>query len=231
MRCLPVWWLSVSLPNSSNTTINAPKAHPYRQTCVCSSTNAGGYCYHGARGTEVTFSDEMTPRLDWTWGGNLLYSAAICYHCWKYCLCSNSQDGNLRNGTNIRPYSTSKLWNLRDTVARHVGVYSTSDGSVQFQATGSSGQSSSIQILPNQSSSKAPSGTCRSEGRQFCKATWRSDIGSPPPVAPLLIPTLQHNASIAVVGHCGVSKTCSTSSGCIPDDDTCGCMIPDSKTV
>jgi hypothetical protein len=231
VRCSPIWWLSVSSPNSPNTNIDTPKAHPYHQTYVCSSTNAGGYCYHGERGTEVAFSDEMTPRLDWTWGGNLLYSAAIRYHCWKYCLCSNPQNGTLSNGTNVRPYSTYKIWDLLDTAARHVGIYSTSNGSVQFQATGSSGQSSSIQILPDQPSSNPPSGTCGPDGRQFCKATWPSDVAGPPPVAPPLIPTLQYNASNSVVGHCGVSKTCSTSSGCSPDDDTCKCMIPESKTA
>ncbi|KAL2047268.1 hypothetical protein N7G274_001287 [Stereocaulon virgatum] len=135
---MPAW----SLPAPSSIEefgFNAPQGR-----LAAISTNTDGYCYYGERGTEVAFSDKMTPRLDWTWGGTFLYSAAIRYHRRKYCLCSNTQNGTLSNSTNVRPYSTYKIWDLLDAAARHLRTSSTSDGSVQFQATGSSGRSSSI---------------------------------------------------------------------------------------
>ncbi|KAL9032805.1 MAG: hypothetical protein Q9180_006298, partial [Flavoplaca navasiana] len=55
------------------------------------AANAGGYCHTGIDPTTsdltrtVWFSDEFTPRLEWTWSGNFLASVAIRTYCWRRC--------------------------------------------------------------------------------------------------------------------------------------------------
>ncbi|KAL8916822.1 MAG: hypothetical protein Q9172_006092 [Xanthocarpia lactea] len=59
--------------------------------------NAGGYCHRNLPLTTservVSFADDMTPRLDWTWdgagGASFFLAAAIRFHCWKNCLCAD----------------------------------------------------------------------------------------------------------------------------------------------
>ena len=59
--------------------------------------NAGGYCHRSDfpdptsafPSQTVWFSDEMTPRVDWTWdGGYFFASASIRMHCYLNCNCS-----------------------------------------------------------------------------------------------------------------------------------------------
>lgn len=73
--------------------------------------NAGGYCHRSDRldstGTPlqtVWFSDEMTPRLDWTWGGGDFFaSASIRLHCYTHCLCKRGKTD---------PLPTAKIWSF-----------------------------------------------------------------------------------------------------------------------
>ena len=56
------------------------------------AANAGAYCHRiGDLNRVVSFADDMTPRLDWTWGGaggeEFFLAAAVRFHCWKNCLC------------------------------------------------------------------------------------------------------------------------------------------------
>ena len=62
------------------------------------AANAGGYCHRIEHSTPstyagkvVSFADDQTPRLDWTWSGqsgsSFRSSAAIRFHCWKNCQC------------------------------------------------------------------------------------------------------------------------------------------------
>lgn len=62
------------------------------------AANAGAFCYRLSPSSSdiervISFADDQTPRLSWTWGGQngaaFLFSAAIRFHCWKNCLCDN----------------------------------------------------------------------------------------------------------------------------------------------
>ena len=61
------------------------------------AANAGAYCHRTIPSSRnervVSFADDQTPRLSWTWdGGNgaaFLYSAAVRLHCWKNCICQD----------------------------------------------------------------------------------------------------------------------------------------------
>ena len=78
------------------------------------AANAGGYChrtgpsYPPTAERVVSFADDQTPRLDWTWSGqsgsNFRSSAAIRFHCWKNCLC------NVRNPTKNYLDPQVRMW-------------------------------------------------------------------------------------------------------------------------
>ena len=77
--------------------------------------NAGGYCHRSDKldptGSfplqSVWFSDEMTPRLDWTWsggGGSSFFAAAsIRAHCYRNCRCTYGK-------SQVGPSDTERLW-------------------------------------------------------------------------------------------------------------------------
>ena len=69
-----------------------------------SGANAGGYCHHTLNTNwlsnneqfEVRFTDEMTPRLEWTWTGlDFAFAAQVRFFCWQNCWCSEHR--NVKN--------------------------------------------------------------------------------------------------------------------------------------
>ncbi|KAI9680489.1 MAG: hypothetical protein M1817_003929 [Caeruleum heppii] len=138
--------------------------------------NAGGYCHRNSDGSErdVAFSDEMTPRLDWTWD-NLRMSAAIRFHCWLHCRCrSDSQPKS-------RPLSAS--WQL---LAKS-SIVQLPDGSINLDHNDPAGTSAMIPILSSGSGSEgtSPPGTCGADGKQFCPMAWPTQLLGPKPIGPV----------------------------------------------
>lgn len=129
-----------------------------------SNVNAGGYCHRtplstGGTARTVWFSDEFTPRYDWTWN-NFFVSASLRFYCWQRCACSLAPT---RENTTSTP-STTKLWAF---VRRHE-ISHNQDGSYTVEGAGS--RSSELQVLPPQNSLGTSAGTCGADGRQFCNA-------------------------------------------------------------
>ncbi|KAI9893257.1 MAG: hypothetical protein M1814_000385 [Vezdaea aestivalis] len=59
--------------------------------------NAGGYCHRSgdARSkTRVAFLDDMTPRVEWTFGGNTRFSFQLRYFCARHCWCASGTQGD-----------------------------------------------------------------------------------------------------------------------------------------
>ena len=196
-----------------------------------SSANAGGYCYQGTYGTEVWFTDEMTPQYSWTWtGGGFFSTAAIRYHCWRHCRCKHPLKGKLNNGTTVRPTSMEPVWDIINDAAAHFNLAQRTDGSIGFHSSSADGPSHSGQVLPPQTGPSPPAGTCGADGKQFCSAPWPSAYAGKPPLTPPEIPNLQFNASSSSVDKCGPSLTCHSPSGC-GSDRTCQCVEPDAKTA
>ena len=179
--------------------------------------NAGGYCHRSDKldptGTffshSVWFSDEMTPRLDWTWDGRSFFaSASIRLHCYLNCHCSLGQNNNL---------PTARAWQfveghqlaVRDS--GQIDLEAIGDPSDSAQEGSSSGgdissNSSSenepppkrrkttlMSVLPrqnaegNRSGSRtgtAASGSCGSNGREFCPQPWPTSLLGAIPSAP-----------------------------------------------
>ncbi|KAI9678696.1 MAG: hypothetical protein M1817_005753 [Caeruleum heppii] len=141
------------------------------------NANAGGYCHRNGRDSDVWFSDDMTPRLEWTWD-NFMTSATIRFHCWRYCTCSNPPDPN--NRTVARFWEFVPGFILMETPG---GGVSAQPGSSSGPST--SGSSRSVPVLPpGPASGDRPAGTCGSDGQQFCDMPWPSDVFGPKPVSP-----------------------------------------------
>ena len=177
-----------------------------QQSIFLRRANAGGYCHRSEQDPAldgqskfVWFSDPLTPRPDWKWGGgNFFFSAAVRYHCWKNCRCADyeSERGQIHN-------PTSKVWNFvrqpqMDMIQKDDGsivLGSASAGSGQAGSSNTSEQGTSrqqLQILPPQSGPMPPSGTCGADSRQFCPSGWPSDILGPIPQGPPGVETKAH---------------------------------------
>lgn len=187
------------------------------------SANAGGYCHRsdtdaGPTNT-VWFSDDMTPRLDWTWaGGNLFASAAIRYWCWQRCACQDSPS---------KDNATLGMWAI---LQGHELAYR-SNGAMYIQATGPvpKGQARETQILPPQNGTGSPSGTCGASAREFCPRKWdeaaygavprvplgATDVVKPPPLS---------DAKMTVCGNkCNNNTDCGSRD---TKDFSCSCALP-----
>ncbi|KAL8853905.1 MAG: hypothetical protein Q9221_001212 [Calogaya cf. arnoldii] len=145
------------------------------------ATNAGGYCHTGLDPDTdeltrtVWFSDEFTPRLEWTWSGNFLASVAIRTYCWRRCACAFKPT---KENLTTSVFGLS-VWPL----LQDIYVAEASDGSMTLQTQDS--QTSLMQILPAQPpvtriGGAAPAaGTCGIDGKQFCEIPWPVEILGP----------------------------------------------------
>lgn len=172
--------------------------------------NAGGYCHRSDRldptGSfflqTVSFADEMTPRLDWTWRGGLLSaSASIRLHCKLNCRCSSGQTEfaahawQFTQGYQLRLLDSGQI----DLESLDNGPSGSADisGSGQPPAKRPKTSQTLMTILPRQDTggggssnrSRATTGTgasgsCGPDGRQFCPQQWPTSLLGPVPSAP-----------------------------------------------
>ncbi|KAL8895582.1 MAG: hypothetical protein Q9192_003547 [Flavoplaca navasiana] len=148
---------------------------------VFRAANAGGYCHTGIDPTTsdltrtVWFSDEFTPRLEWTWSGNFLASVAIRTYCWRRCACEYRPT---KENLTTSVFGLS-VWPLLENIY----VAEAPDGSMTLHNLIS--QLSLMQILPSQRpatrlGAAAPAaGTCGIDRKQFCEISWPADILGP----------------------------------------------------
>ena len=187
--------------------------------------NAGGYCYRSDMiangGRTVWFSDEMTPRLEWTWGGgNFFAAASIRMHCVRYCRCT----GTAGNGTNLT--YLGDLWSF--IAGAQLAVLPT--GQIDI-LSGNSG--SSMTVLPAQHGPGSPSGTCGGDGKQFCPQPWpTSGFGPVPRAPPNATDIVRPKPNLGIKPNlttCG--STCQGPQDCGGGDDekACACAIPNAK--
>ena len=209
--------------------------------------NAGGYCHRSAGsssnspGTENTvwFSDSMTPRHDWTWGGGNFYAtASIRFHCWRQCTCNNDppQDPD-----------TTKLWhfltglqlglhidgsmNLEPAGNQVQQTQLQQQGQVQDQGQGASTSGSrQQQILPPQSpgAQNSPSGTCGPDHNEFCPKQWDEIAWGPIPREPPNVTDIVHPLppKAGVMGVCGNRCTGPQDCGTTNEGYSCSCGFP-----
>lgn len=141
------------------------------------------------------FSDELTPRHDWTWtGGNFNFVASLRFYCYRHCVCASrpTRDPAIRQG----------FWRWLDhqcivdrgkrgqAVARCDGTQDGPELQGVSKRDGNQASASSttpaIQILPAQVRGQAfVAGSCGRNGKDFCPSAWNTGfLGGPPPKSP-----------------------------------------------
>lgn len=185
--------------------------------------NAGGYCHRSvtANGPSNTiwFSDDQTPRLEWTWtGGDFFASASIRYLCWRRCACSNVKP--------TRDNATIAFWAF---VHGHELALRPNGAVVVQQETGPvpPGGERETQVLPPQKGAGSPSGTCGPSGTEFCPRAWPSDVyGAVPRAPPDTTDIVKSKAPSAEKTVCG--NVCTGASDCSSHDTKydCSCALP-----
>ncbi|KAI9672540.1 MAG: hypothetical protein M1817_003306 [Caeruleum heppii] len=146
-------------PNQRLCAVRLNDGHPY--------ANAGSYCHPNQDGTaEVSFSDEMTPRTEWTWP-NLQVSLEIRRHCYQNCACVGNKKSRDTFGSIFRMAE-----NLHLIMPSHhrPGTETATDPSAQSAAP--------ARVAP------PSAGSCGAYGRQFCPTPWPSAVFGPKPMAP-----------------------------------------------
>ena len=127
----------------------------------------------GDRAAMVWFSDELTPRLEWTWH-NFHFSGSIRVYCRRYCKCATERDQETRSTPDpIFPVG-------------HGVIVTLDDGSIQLSSTsniGNSRPSESFTLFPSQANGPT-SGTCGEDHKQFCQQPWPEDVLGPIPRSP-----------------------------------------------
>ncbi|KAI9680095.1 MAG: hypothetical protein M1817_005111 [Caeruleum heppii] len=186
------------------------------------AANSGGYCHRNSNGgSDVWFSDEMTPRVEWTWA-NFLASAATRYHCWQHCRCSS--------GPRPENRTVAPMWRFLE----NADLVTRADGTVDIAVKKQSGQSglspsstTKINVLPARAGENYRSaGTCGTDGRQFCKVPWPSSLLGPIPTAPPQAippdsPSAETSSSEVPYPQCGT--TCISNQSCRGDGSPKGC--------
>ncbi|KAL9576579.1 MAG: hypothetical protein Q9212_006983, partial [Teloschistes hypoglaucus] len=170
---------------------------------------------------EVWFSDEFTPRYDWSWSGNFYLSAALRSYCWFRCTCQNNpQRENLTDA--VIP---SRLFQV---LARSA-FSQNADGSINLVGTGS--QTSQLQVLPPQNGPNPPAGSCGTDKRQFCDMKWPayflgSTLPQTPPDATQILPAAAGSHNLTQCGSfCHRLQDCGGGPG-IEEGAACKCVDP-----
>lgn len=148
---------------------------------MCSDANAGGYCHRSAtpQGPKNTvwFSDELTPRHDWTWaGGNLAFTASLRWHCSRVCSCwEDPHHDNM----------TSNMWQILENLSVMQHDESLFLLSRAVDGRGQKAPQQQQQILPAQLGPDPPSGSCGASGKEFCPLEWNYKAWGPTPDSPV----------------------------------------------
>jgi len=196
--------------------------------------NAGGYCHRtdlsgGGVSRTVWFSDELTPRYEWTWGGpNFFASAAIRTWCRMRCTCK--KDPSKQDP--LKQMFGSTLWNI---IASQ-NLAANPDGSMTLQGTDS--QQSETQILPAQPVANRlnhnAAGTCGPDKLQFCPSNWPTEILGD--IKQMLTPSnateiIAPPASPPTNDFTTCGRYCNSQKDCGPGDsqEDCFCGLPSPK--
>ncbi|KAI9674223.1 MAG: hypothetical protein M1817_002041 [Caeruleum heppii] len=156
---------------------DSPNPPTLQQLCAVqlsggnTSANFGGYCHPDGTGKgRVWFTDEMTPRIEYTWENSVL-SAAFRRYCWSQCRCTNLPE---------LEKDKSKPWFILDGV----GVATRADNGVDFIVRGELGSKAQPVYSMVPSSGSSSDGSCQTREGQSCNATWPVDVLGPVPRAP-----------------------------------------------
>ncbi|KAI4205286.1 MAG: hypothetical protein LQ350_000609 [Teloschistes chrysophthalmus] len=140
------------------------------------AANVGGYCHRSAGSgpmiREVWFSDEITPRYEWTWN-NFIASLGIRFYCYQRCACT-FQPSPTDNTAAFWMKPQVKIWRfLHGYEARQ-----NADGSLTYEKVGASSSSGQVLPAPSQGGTHC-AGPCGMDGRAFCSSPWPTALLGP----------------------------------------------------
>ncbi|KAG7005472.1 hypothetical protein G7Y79_00019g046520 [Physcia stellaris] len=195
-----------------------------------SGANAGGYCHrsnpHAAPGAsefdnQVWFSDEMTPRYEYTWGGgNFFLSASLRTYCYAHCYCTSV-------GKKATKHRTFTVWQF----LRNHALILRGSGSIDYGERGplDTGVFQKLATVLPARSGNAPyaSGTCGADARQFCPSQWPEAEFGPIPRAPpftsdIVLPPSPKKDLTICGNKCTGQSDCSTTR----NGYECDCALP-----
>lgn len=187
--------------------------------------NAGGYCHRILPLTTaervVSFADDMTPRLDWTWdgagGASFFLAAAIRFHCWKNCLCAD----RTKKKNYIDPQL--RMWEWLMTSLPDRNIIPTGNGN-KYPLGSSTNAKGKPRTDPRGSNS--PSAQCAANlghDAPRCTSPWPTDIlgPMPKPIRDLALPQPPSPVGWEQTKICG--NDCSSNNDC---GANCLCRFP-----
>ncbi|KAL8632012.1 hypothetical protein Q9189_002277 [Teloschistes chrysophthalmus] len=159
---------------SNNAQISSVLSNP--RTMLGWAANVGGYCHRSAGSgpmiREVWFSDEITPRYEWTWN-NFIASLGIRFYCYQRCACT-FQPSPTDNTAAFWMKPQVKIWRfLHGYEARQ-----NADGSLTYEKVGASSSSGQVLPAPSQGGTHC-AGPCGMDGRAFCSSPWPTALLGP----------------------------------------------------
>ena len=184
------------------------------------AANSGGYCHNtptknGLDLRQVFFSDDLTPRVDWTWSGSLVWTARARFFCWSKCWCAHQPRRHRRSGAG--------MWRILDDM-RILGL-GDGTGNIMLQKA-DNGHSTLFPILnlPKQIDSAGQSGECRVQNVDICHG-WPSNVLGPKPTTPPLPTNDIEMASLVEESlTCGQECSGSAATSCARYEDVDGCQ-------
>ena len=177
----------------------------------------------------VWFSDEFTPRLEWTWTPNWQAAGAIRMYCWQRCACTFGPRHKDNQTIGLWMSPIAQIW--RVSMAQQLSQQK--DGSITLEevGAGSSSEGQSIgQVLPRQQGSKPAAGSCGHDHKQFCPEPWPANILGPVPRSPPGATNVWKGPgeTVGKLTQCGsrCSKPQDCGDGSGSGKDGCFCALP-----
>ena len=191
------------------------------------AANAGAYCHQklhlNGEQPIVSFADDQTPRLDWTWnpgsGAAFFKAASLRFHCWKNCACSFP--GRVKN------YVDPTLW-MWEWMVENMPKNSISTTKGSRYPMGSSTDENGVILTTYKGSGSGNQRCAANADKQGCDIPWPVEILGPVPKAVMRAAATQPQAPTIQAWEtkklCG--NKCSGMEDCGED---CLCRMPSTE--
>ena len=170
----------------------------------------------------MSFVDDMTPRLEWTWAGvtgGFLVAAAVRFHCWKNCICSVPS----RKPKQSDPLIPMWDWLFSAFPTQSLLPYTEGNANPDGSSTDADGEI----LTKNAVSGGADSQGCYGNDLGQCTGYWPADILGPIPAVidalpKVITPIVAPSPPPKCLNRCEHRNDCA---------GTCNCAFPSAAEV